>query len=165
MNVAPIALGALLLGGALAQVSSPLRLQLTQELVTAVTEGGRTVETLSPMPKAVRPGDTLTQVVTASNLGKGTLRQASILLPVPRGTEFVGQATPSTARWATEFSRDGGQTFAAAPLKKTITVTENGRAVQKEVVVPPSEYTNVRWVVGAITSGDTLKFGFRVKVK
>ncbi|PNY79553.1 hypothetical protein [Deinococcus koreensis] len=165
MNVAPIALGALLLGGALAQVSSPLRLQLTQELVTTVTESGRTVEKLSSMPKSVRPGDTLTQVITASNLGKSTLRQASINLPVPRGTEFLGQSTPAGPRWSTEFSRDGGQTFAAAPLKKTITVTENGKSVQKEVIVPPSEYTNVRWVVGAMNSGDTLKFGFRVKVK
>ena len=63
------------------------------------------------------------------------------------------------------FSRDGGKTFGQAPLKKLVTVTEDGKTVQREVVVPPAEYTAVRWVVSALKPDTTLKLGFRVKVK
>lgn len=156
---------ALLLGGALAQAQSPLRLLLTQELVTAVTENGKATEKLTPAPKTVQPGDTLTQQLAASNVGKATLRNAVLGVPVPRGTVYLGGATPTGARWTTQFSRDGGKTFAVAPLKKTIAVTENGKTIQKEVVVPPSEYTNVRWVVASLQPNETLKLGFRVKVQ
>lgn len=156
---------ALLLGGALAQATSPLRLSLSQDLVTTVTENGRSVEKFAPAPGSVQPGDTLTQQVAASNVGKGVLKGAGINLPVPRGTVYVGGATPSGARWTTLFSHDGGKTFGPAPLLKTITVTENGKTIQKKVAVPPSEYTNVRWVIQAIAPDETLKLGFRVKVK
>lgn len=156
---------ALLLGGALAQTQAPLRLLLTQDLVTEVTENGKATEKLTPAPKAVRPGDTLTQQLTASNVGRAALRGAVLGIPVPRGTVYLGGATPTNGRWTTQFSRDGGKTFAVAPLKKTIAVTENGKTTQKEVVVPPSEYTNVRWVVSAVQPNETLKLGFRVKVQ
>lgn len=156
---------ALLVGGALAQASAPLRLTLSQDLVTTVTENGRSVEKLTPAPRTVQPGDTLTQSLSASNVGKAALKGAALNLPVPRGTTYAGGATPASARWVTQFSFDGGRTYAAAPLKKTISVVENGVAVRREVVVPPSEYTNVRWIVGDIKPDETLKLGFRVKVK
>lgn len=158
-------LAALLLGGAVAQGAAPLRLTLSQDLVTVVTENGKAAEKLIPAPGSVRPGDTLTQQLSVSNVSKKVWKNAVLGVPVPQGAVYLGGATPSSARWTTQFSFDGGKTFAAAPLKKLVAVTENGVAVRREVVVPPSEYTNVRWVVGAIQPDETLKLGFRVKVK
>ena len=156
---------ALLLGGALAQAASPLRLLLTQQLVTVVTENGKAVEKLIPAPQSVRPGDTLTQHLTASNVGASVLKDAALTVPVPQGFVYVGNVTPANPRWITQFSFDRGKTFGTAPLMKTIAVTENGKTVYKDVVVSPSEYTNVRWVVALIQPDETLKLGFRVKVK
>ena len=118
-----------------------------------------------PRQYVLQPGDVLTQEISASNSGKAALRGAGINVPVPRGTFYLGGATPSSNRWQTQFSFDGGKTFGSAPLMRTVTVSENGKSVQKKVVVPPSEYTNVRWLVAAIQPDETLKLGFRVKVK
>jgi len=159
----PILLFALLIGTALAQASSPLRLVLSQALVQTTTQDGKTVESLAPDPKSVLPGAVLEQAVTATNtLGK-IMANVTVNLPVPAGTVYLS-GLKSEGSVKTLFSIDKGKTFAAAPLKKTVTVTENGKAVQKEVEVKPAEYTNVRWVLGELAAGDSLKLGFRIKV-
>ena len=154
---------ALVTGTALAQATSPLKLLLSQALVQTVTQDGKTAEKLIPDPKSVLPGAVLEQAVTATNtLGK-LMANVAVNLPVPAGTVYLS-SLKSESGVKTLFSIDQGKTFAAAPLKKTVTVTENGKAVQKEVEVSPAEYTNVRWVLGELAAGDSLKLGFRVKV-
>ena len=159
----PSFLLALLVGTALAQSASPLKLTLSQALVQTTTQDGKTIEKLAPDPKSVLPGAVLEQAVTATNtLGK-IMANVTVNLPVPAGTVYLSSLkADSTIKML--FSIDQGKTFAAAPLKKTVTVTENGKAVQKEVEVLPAEYTNVRWVLGELAAGDSLKLGFRVKV-
>ena len=159
------ALAAALLGAAFAQSEAPLRLVLTQSLVTTIKEDGKDVERLVSSPKSVRPGDVLTQDIAVSNLVDRSLRNIRVPVPVPANTVYVGSATESANRFETQFSADGGKTFARAPLRKTVTVTENGKAVTKEVVIAPSEYTNVRWVIPELKKDESLKLGFRVKVK
>ena len=161
-SIPPLLL-ALLLGTALAQGASPLKLMLSQALVQTTTQDGKTVEKLAPDPKSVLPGAVLEQAVTATNtLGK-IMANVTVNLPVPAGTVYLN-TLKAGGNVKTLFSIDQGKTFAAAPLKKTVTVTENGKAVQKEVEVSPAEYTNVRWVLGELAAGDSLKLGFRVKV-
>lgn len=148
---------------AFAQDTSPLKLMLSQALVKTTTQDGKSVEQLTPDPKSVLPGAVLEQNVTATNtLGK-VMGNVVVNLPVPVGTTYLNTlaATPEVK---TLFSADKGKTFAAAPLKKMVTVTENGKSVQKEVEVKPDEYTNVRWVISQLAAGDNLKLGFRVKV-
>jgi uncharacterized repeat protein (TIGR01451 family) len=159
--------GALLTSAAVAQAASPLTLTLAQALVKAVTVDGKATEQLTASPKNVRPGDVLSQLVTARNSGSKALTNVTVRLPVPKGTTYLKPETAmNTAESGAkaEFSIDGGKTYAAAPLKKTITVTENGKSVKKEVEVKPSEYTNVRWILARIDAGKDLKVGFRVQV-
>ncbi|AZI42542.1 hypothetical protein EHF33_07110 [Deinococcus psychrotolerans] len=159
----PILLVGLVTSAALAQASSPLKLVLSQALVQTTTQDGKTVEKLAPDPKSVLPGAVLEQAVTATNtLGK-VMTKVSVNLPVPVGTVYLN-TLKSVETVQTLFSIDKGKTFAAAPLKKMITVTENGKSVEKEVEVKPAEYTNVRWMLGELAAGDSLKLGFRVKV-
>ncbi|MDB5046245.1 MAG: hypothetical protein JWQ08_2295 [Deinococcus sp.] len=159
--------GTLLASVALAQAASPLTLTLAQALVKAVTVDGKTTEQLSASPKTVRPGDVLSQLVTARNTGAKALTNVTVRLPVPKGTTYLKPETAmdtALSNAKAEYSVDGGKTYAAAPLKKTITVLENGKSVKKEVEVKPAEYTNVRWILPRIKSGKDLKVGFRVQV-
>lgn len=159
--------GALLTSIAVAQAASPLTLTLGQALVKAVTVDGKATEQLTPDPKNVRPGDVLSQMVTARNMGSKALTNVTVRLPVPKGTTYLKAETPmNTAASAAkaEYSIDGGKTYASAPLTKMVTVTENGKSVKKEVEVKPSEYTNVRWMLARIDAGKDLKVGFRVQV-
>ena len=156
--------GLLLLTNALAQSAPPLKLLLTQDLVTVVTENGKSSEKITKMPAAVRPGDLLSEQVSASNTSKAVLRNAVVRLNIPVGTQYSAGMSAGE-RWKTEYSADAGKTFAAAPLMKTIALTENGRTVQRQVVIPPSEYTGVRWTLPTLNPDETLKLSFRVTVK
>lgn len=160
----PAIIVTLLLGGALAQANAPLTLDLVMNLVKTVNVNGKSAEQLVPSPKTVVPGDVLSQVVTVRNVSAKSISSLPVKLPVPKSTVYLApEAGMNVAR--TEYSIDGGKTFATAPLKKTITVTENGKSVQKEVEVSPSEYTTVRWTVSEIAAGQSLKLGYRVQVK
>lgn len=159
-----IAVGSLLTGIAAAQASSPLTLTLAQALVQTVTLAGKSTERLTPDPKNVRPGDVLNQVVTARNTGTKALGGVVVRLPVPRGTTYLKPAPLNAAVVKTEFSADGGKTYASAPLKRRVSVTENGETVTREVVVKPSEYTNVRWTLAQLPKGESVQVGFRVQV-
>ncbi|MVN87066.1 hypothetical protein GO986_09830 [Deinococcus sp. HMF7620] len=147
-----------------AQTVSPVTLNLTMSLVRNVTVGGKVTEQLTPNPGNVLPGAVLSQVVTARNTTTKSIVNLPIMLPVPKNTVYLAPEQGLDTTRA-EYSIDGGKTFAAAPLKKTVTVTENGKTVQREVEVKPSEYTTVRWTVRELPANQTLKLGYRVQVK
>ncbi|UQN10160.1 hypothetical protein [Deinococcus sp. QL22] len=158
--------GALLSSVALAQVAIPLTLTLAQALVRTVMVDGKATEQLVANPKGVGPGDVLSQFITARNTSGKALTNVMVRLPVPKGTTYLKPETAmnmaETAK--AEYSIDGGKTYAAAPLKKTITVMENGKSLKKEVEVKPAEYTNVLWILPRIESGKEQKVGFRIQV-
>ncbi|MBX8463751.1 MULTISPECIES: hypothetical protein [unclassified Deinococcus] len=160
----PILLTALLVGTALAQGAAPLKLDLSMSLVRSVKVDGKVTEQFSPSPKNVQPGDLISQVVNVRNTGGKVLKNVPVTLPVPKNTVYMApEKDMSVAR--TEYSIDGGKTFAAAPLKKKVTVTENGKTVTREVEVKPNEYTAVRWTISEISANQTLKLGYRVQVR
>ncbi|WP_104991550.1 DUF11 domain-containing protein [Deinococcus sp. NW-56] len=154
-----------LLGTALAQGTSPLMLNLTQSLIQTVQEGGKATEKRTPNYTKVRPGDLLAQTVTARNVSAKALANVAVRLPVPAGHVYVAPDGTAPAGVRTEYSIDGGKTFAPAPLKRKVTVTENGKTVIKEVEVKPGEYQAVRWTIAALPAGTEKTLGFRVQVK
>lgn len=160
----PLSLLLALAGAALAQGAPPLTLNLTQSLIRTVTVSGKSTEQRAPSPASVRPGDVLAQSLTARNSGKTVLNGVRVQLPVPRNTVYLA-LDGETRGVKAEYSIDGGQTFAPAPLKKKVSVTENGRAVIREVEVKPNEYQAVRWTVGTLAAGAEQTLGFRVQVK
>ena len=158
-----LALPLLLLAGmALAQQVNLLSLSLQQSLVQAAN--GKAQERLVSSPKSVLPGDVLSQVVTAQNRGERTLKDVHVSLPVPKGTQYISPESTLNV-YPVQFSIDGGKTFAPAPLKRKVTVNENGKATVKEVVVKPSEYNAVRWIIPEVAAGKSQRVGFRVKVQ
>ncbi|GGN45568.1 hypothetical protein [Deinococcus daejeonensis] len=151
-------------GVAAAQTATPVSLNLVMSLVNTVKVNGKDTEQLTPSPKNVLPGSVISQVVTVRNTSGKTVRQLPVTLPVPKNTQYLATEKGLDTLQA-QYSIDGGKTFAAAPLKKKVTVTENGRSVVKEVDVKPSEYTTVRWIIPELGANDTLKLGYRIQVK
>lgn len=138
---------------------------LTQDLVKrSADSSGRVTETIIAAPRTVLPGDILREEVTLRNVSGRRLGQLNVTVPVPRGTEFSVLTTPAGERWKVTYSTDSGKTFSAQP-RRTVTTTENGRQVTRQVPIPTSSYTTVRWTVTSLTPDETLKFSFRVKVK
>ncbi len=148
----------------LARAPAPLTLLLEQRLVQTVRQDGALREQTISGFTTVLPGAVLTQDLTISNTSRQAQRNVRSIVPVPVGTEFFG-GIAATGEVRTEFSHDGGKTFGVAPLTKRVTTTQNGQSVTRDVVVPPTAYTHVRWVISTLTPDETRKLSFRVKVK
>lgn len=147
-----------------ASVKNGVKFTLAQDLIKRSVVGGKTVEEVVKSPKTVIPGDILSEEVTLQNVSGKALSQVLVGIPVPKGTEFSGNVTPDSDRWKVQYSTDSGKTYSPNPMK-TVTVTENGKSVTKQVPAPTNTYTNVRWTVTNLKVDETLKLGFRVKVK
>lgn len=144
--------------------NSPLKVTASTLLVTEVKEDGKTVEKLTDTAnRGVSPGDLLQLQQRVDNTSRTTVKQIKLNMAVPAATSFVGQEC-SVDGVKVLFSADG-KNYAAAPLKKFVTVTENGQDVKKEVTVNPSEYTNVRWQLPDLKGGDAVTCFIRTKVK
>lgn len=157
----------LLLASGLAFAQNPVngqvRALLRQDLIKSSPENGKVVEIVLPDPKAVMPGDILREETTVTNNSGKMLKNVQVTVPIPQGTEFSGQASINS-RWLLLYSADQGKTYSALPTR-TVSVTENGKTLTKQVTVPTSAYTNVRWVVTQLKPDESLKLSFRVKVK
>ncbi|MBI0447171.1 MULTISPECIES: hypothetical protein [unclassified Deinococcus] len=88
---------------------------------------------------STQPGQTLRQVAVART--DKALQRPRATIPVPQHTTYAGKLELPKGATAT-FSLDG-KTFSEKPMK-TVTVTENGRTVTKQVPAPESEYRAVR---------------------
>ena len=145
------------------QTAAPtVKVTLTQDQIKTATVDGKAVDTVIASPKTVLPGDILREEVTVANVSGKPVKSPVISVPVPKGTVFAGSATPGNDRWNTLYSIDG-KNYAATPMK-TVTVTENGKSVTKQVAAATTEYTNVRWLIGQLGADETLKLSFRVRV-
>ncbi|MGY2892700.1 hypothetical protein [Deinococcus sp. UYEF24] len=148
---------------ATAQTAAPaVKVTLTQDQIKTATVDGKAVDTVIASPKTVLPGDVLREEVTVVNVSGKPVKSPIISVPVPKGTVYAGSATPGNDRWNTLYSIDG-KAYSATPMK-TVTVTENGKSVTKQVAASASEYTNVRWLIGQLGADETLKLSFRVRV-
>lgn len=142
--------------------TSYLKLAASTEKVTTVTVNGKATEKLVDAAGKTLPGDTLQLTQQARNVSQVNLRGVTLNMPVPAAATF--QAARCSAEGRTLFSVDG-KTFGPAPLKKTVTVIENGKSVTRQVEVKPSEYRAVRWQLPDLAAGKTNTCIIRVQVK
>ena len=155
----PILSSVVLSGFALAATSAPT-LSLSLMKVTVVTKDGVKQDVLSSADK-VNPGDVLLQRATLRNAR--ALKNGRIVLPVPKNTSFLAGTASTYENLKMDFSIDAGKNYSEKPTR-TVTVTENGKTVSREVLIPPNEYTNVRWSLSNLPAGSELTVGFRVTV-
>jgi len=158
-----------LVAGFVAVAASPLRLSLVSfKVVPIKQEDGKVIERLLPAAE-VKPGDVLEWVLEAENIGQAPLLDVALTIPIPPNTVYIpGSAKPLKLdeKHVIEplFSYDGVH-FGKPPLKREIKVKEGDRIVTKIVVVPPEDYTHVRWVVPRLDPGQKVKVSLRTKVR
>ena len=139
-----------------------LKLAASTEKVTIVTVNGKATEKLVDAAGTTLPGDTLQLTQQVRNISQVNVRSVTLNMPVPAAATF--QSARCSAEGRTLFSVDG-KTFGPAPLKKTVTVTENGKSVTRQVDVKPSEYRAVRWQLPDLAAGKTNTCFIRVQVR
>lgn len=148
--------------GQTAATTQYLKLAASTEKVTTVTVNGKATEKLVDAAGTTLPGDTLQLTQQVRNISQVNVRSVTLNMPVPAAATF--QSARCSAEGRTLFSVDG-KAFGPAPLKKTVTVTENGKSVTRQVDVKPSEYRAVRWQLPDLAAGKTNTCFIRVQVR
>ncbi|MDX2004674.1 MAG: hypothetical protein SFU83_05290 [Meiothermus sp.] len=158
----------LVLALAFAQTRGAVKLDLQAYRVLSVQENGRSVEKLEEALE-VRPGQLIEYRLAAQNTSQTALRQVSLVIPIPRTTAYQAlSAAPlrlGQSLVAPQFSFDGGSVYGFPPLKRKVTVMENGKEVQREVEVKPEEYTHVRWVLPQMATQENVVLTLRATVR
>jgi len=137
----------------------PLTSALEAYIVTEAEDGSEAVEPA----ESVIPGDLIEYRIKYSNNGENAISGLVVTGPVPSGVEYVGESADSEEPHDLEVSTDDGETWQVEPVVRTVT-DESGET--REEVVPPSDYTHVRWVsVNPMDPEETQQYSYRVRVK
>ncbi len=159
-----LAVTLLVFGAAWAE--APLKSSLEQYVVEVSDTG----EEVFRVADEEEPGTTIEYRLTLTHVGecqKEDIRDCALAgvmptVPVPEGTYYVADsATAAPARL--EVSIDHGSSWETEPVTRMV-VGEDGK--EEEVVVPPSQYTNLRWsTAGPLLPEEERRYRYRVRVK
>lgn len=143
----------------------PIQLQLAAERQSILAVASGRVEWISlPTDAAVRPGEILRYVVTASNTSDRPIKKLVVTQPIPSNAVYVlNSATLSRVEGAKlDYSIDGGKNYRENP---TIRIKlDNGEIVERPA--PASLYTNVRWNLGDTFPPQTIvNVSYQVRVR
>ena len=143
-----------------------VRVELSSMLVERDHKTQR--EVLKP-PQAVRPGDVMLWTAKVINSSKADAQSVRLTIPVPKQTKYLAGTASilvlNSVKVIPQFSFDGGQHFATEPLKKRVLVYEGNRQVEKEVVVSPSEYTHIQWILPKLAAQSQVEATVRTQVR
>jgi hypothetical protein len=128
--------------------------------ITSVTKDGVKSEVLTPT-KTVHPGEVLMQRAVLKT--DKALVNGRVTLPLSANTRYLPGSASVLPGTVLDFSADGGKTFSLKPLK-TVTVTENGKTVEKTIAVPESEYNALRWTITQTAPGSETIVSYRYQV-
>lgn len=131
------------------------------EALRVVTqENGRVV--FLPADEA-RPQDVLEYRVTYANTGDATVRNVTVVDPVPVGTEYIARTATRPNEGAVEFSIDGGDTYHVWPIRIKKRTAEG---TEVEVEATPDLVTHIRWIIASDFEPETeITFSYRAIVK
>lgn len=121
-----------------------------------VVTGADKKESILSVDKA-KPGDIIEYRATYTNKGKNAAANLKATLPIPTGTEYLG----NSARPATVLASLDGKTFSPAPLKRKVTLPSGKTELEN---VPSSEYRALRWELAELKAGQSSVFSMRVKI-
>jgi uncharacterized repeat protein (TIGR01451 family) len=138
-------------------------------------EDGDVVERFVPVQEAI-PGEVIEYRVTATNEGDVIYRPGTVVVTLPIGEGLVyleDTATPSSDRVVTEFSADGGATYAEPPVLVSARDDEaepegdgDGGDEGATRAADPSEYDHIRWTFSVpFEPGQQETLVYRVEVR
>ena len=109
------------------------------------------------------PGQVMEFRIVFTNNGEESVRGVQVVDPIPLNTRFVSDSHQADVPASFEVSIDGGESFELEPVTRIETQADGS---QKEVVIPPSQYTHVRWLAKEelTSNGGQHSFAYRVTV-
>ena len=127
-------------------------------VVTPQADGSESFE----VAKSVEPGQVIEYRTVYSNSGDSIISGLAVVGPVPPGTRYLGESASSDITHEFEASIDGGTSWHNEPLVRMVRQPDGS---DKEVVIPPQEYTHVRWkAADSIASNGSQEYRYRVFV-
>lgn len=133
--------------------------ELQAWLVTETADGSeRLIEASS-----AEPGQVMEFRIAFTNGGETPVDGIQVVDPIPENTRFIADSHAADVTAAFQVSIDGGDTFESEPVVRVETLADGS---QQEVIVPPSQYTHVRWLADEALSarGGRHQFSYRVAV-
>jgi uncharacterized repeat protein (TIGR01451 family) len=134
-------------------------------------DDGEVVERFVPVQEAI-PGEVIEYRVTATNEGDVIYRPGTVVvtLPIGEGLAYLEDtATPSSDRVVTEFSADGGATYAEPPVLIATPADGDEEGEGSEAasrVADPAEYDHIRWTFSVpFEPGQQETLVYRVEVR
>jgi hypothetical protein len=167
VNPAVSFFAAILLAG-MTLLSSPA---LAEEPLLLVTSGfvvernlvdGKMVEELTPLPENISPMTIIHYQIIGTNQSDKALKNLDIVGAIPTGTLYENNTANCDTDSSILFSFDNRQTFAPAPLTRTV-VSEDGK--EKIEPVSSDEYTDIKFVVKELPAGEAFKITYRVMLQ
>ena len=112
--------------------------------------------------KSVEPGQVIEYRTVYSNSGDSSITGLAVVGPVPAGTRYLGNSATSSVTHVFEASIDGGTNWQREPLMRKV---RQANGSEKQEVVPPEEYTHVRWKAAeSIARNSSQEYRYRVFV-
>lgn len=159
-SVIAATLSCILLTAGIAAVNaetSPSPLQSSMQAFV-ITQGQDGKEASQPAQE-VEPGQVVEYRLDYSNVGQKALKGIAVTGPIPDATHYMDATASTKADSNFTVSIDGGKTFESEPVKRMVE-NEQGKKVEK--IIPPSEYTHVRWTLKQpLQAGETQSFRYR----
>ena len=145
-------------GNAIAD-NGPLKTSMDAYVITKDANGKEIAEKTTE----VEPKQTVEFRATYKNMSNDTLENVVISGPIPKSTHYQAGSAKTQVAATFEVSIDGGKTFESEPVKR-MRKSANGEMI--EVIIPASEYTNVRWIpTSGIAGNETQYYSYRVSVE
>jgi len=111
----------------------------------------------------VNPEDVIEYRLTYANNGDTSLRNVSVVDPVPHGTEYISLSATRPEVGAVEFSIDGGKVYQVWPVVYTKTLEDGS---EEQVEATPDMVSHIRWTIsGDMQPESEITFSYRATVK
>ena len=141
-----LTLAALAFAG-LAFAKAPVEGRIEAYIVSTNDKGAEITE-----PAIVaEPGELMEYRLTFVNNGESSVSGLKVIDPIPANTTFVSDSARTKVDAQFEVSIDGGHSFELEPVTRIETQADGS---QKKVVIPPAQYTHIRWAVEDALEGE-----------
>ncbi len=143
----------------LAMANGPVSGEIQAFIVSFNESGEESVQEA----REAEPGHVMEFRIVFTNNGDDNVRGIQVVDPIPQNTRFIPDSHHSDVSASFEVSIDGGESFELEPVVRIETQSDGS---QKEVIVPPEQYTHVRWLADEelISNGGQHQFKYRVTV-
>ncbi len=111
--------------------------------------------------KSAEPGNLMEYRLTFTNNGDSSVSGLKVVDPIPENTTFVSESARTDVSALFEVSIDGGRSFEQEPVVRIETQADGS---QKQVVIPASHYTHIRWAVADELQGKGGKHAYAYRV-